>query len=69
LPWSEFEVALGPYYSTEGRPAKPVRLMVGLRLLKQMFNQGDATVVAAWGAEPLLAILLRNYGLSMERAV
>jgi IS5 family transposase len=38
IPWSEFEQAFGPYYSPEGRPAKPVRLMVGLLLLKQMFN-------------------------------
>ena len=30
LPWSEFAQAFGKYYSAEGRPAKPVRLMVGL---------------------------------------
>jgi transposase, IS5 family len=52
LPWSEFEAAFGKYYSAEGRPAKPVRLMVGLLLLKQMFNQGDETVVAAWVQNP-----------------
>jgi IS5 family transposase len=52
LPWSELELAFGKYYSEEGRPAKPVRLMVGLLLLKQMFNQGDETVVAAWVQNP-----------------
>jgi transposase, IS5 family len=52
LPWSELEQAFGKYYSQEGRPAKPVRLMVGLLLLKQMFNQGDETVVAAWVQNP-----------------
>ena len=52
LPWLEFEQAFGKYYSDEGRPAKPVRLMVGLLLLKQMFNQGDETVVAAWVQNP-----------------
>lgn len=52
LPWSEFERAFGQYYSAEGRPAKPVRLMVGLLLLKQMFNQGDETVVSAWVQNP-----------------
>lgn len=52
LPWPEFEQAFGKYYSPEGRPAKPVRLMVGLLLLKQMFNQGDETVVAAWVQNP-----------------
>ena len=52
LPWSEFGRAFGKYYSAEGRPAKPVRLIVGLLLLKQMFNQGDETVVAAWVQNP-----------------
>jgi transposase, IS5 family len=52
IPWSEFETAFGQFYSPEGRPAKPVRLMVGLLLLKQMFNQGDQTVVAAWVQNP-----------------
>ena len=52
LPWSEFEQAFGKDYSPEGRPAKPVRLMVGLLLLKQLFNQGDETVVAAWVQNP-----------------
>lgn len=52
LPWPEFEQAFGKYYSEQGRPAKPVRLMVGLLLLKQMFNQGDETVVAAWVQNP-----------------
>src|ERR1017187_6407027 len=52
LPWAEFEQAFGKYYSDEGRPAKPVRLMVGLLLLKQMFNQGDETVVAGWVQNP-----------------
>jgi len=52
IPWSEFEQAFGKYYSEQGRPAKPVRLMVGLLLLKQMFNQGDETVVAAWVQNP-----------------
>ena len=30
LPWEEFEKAFGEHYSATGRPAKPVRLMVGL---------------------------------------
>lgn len=52
LPWTEFAQAFGKYYSEQGRPAKPVRLMVGLLRLKQMFNQGDETVVAAWVQNP-----------------
>ena len=41
IPWEFFEKEFGEFYSEEGRPAKPVRLMAGLLLLKQMFNLGD----------------------------
>jgi len=56
LPWSEFEAAFGRYYSQEGRPAKPVRLMVGLLRLKPRRRDGGGWL----GAKPLLAILLRD---------
>ena len=52
LPWAELEQAFGKYYSQAGRPAEPVQLMVGWLLLKQMFNQGAETVVAAWVENP-----------------
>src|SRR5438093_8307140 len=51
-PWEFFEKEFGEFYSEEGRPAKPVRLMVGLLLLKQMNNLGDETVVAQWVQNP-----------------
>ncbi len=40
------EQAFADSYSDEGRPAKPVRLMVGLLLLQQLHNLGDEAVVA-----------------------
>lgn len=52
LPWEVLEEEFGAYYSEEGRPAKAIRLMVGLLLLKQMYNFGDETVVAAWVQNP-----------------
>ena len=52
IPWEFFEREFGEFYSEEGRPAKPVRLMVGLLLLKQMFNLGDEPVVAQWVQNP-----------------
>src|SRR6185295_17358315 len=52
LPWASFEEAFADDYSEEGRPAKPVRLMVGLLLLKQLHNLGDETVVAQWVQNP-----------------
>ena len=48
IPWETFEEAFAGYYSQTGRPAKPVRLMVGLLLLKQMENLSDEAVVARW---------------------
>ena len=52
IPWSDFEEAFGEYYSEEGRPAKPVRLMVGLLLLKQVYDQSDEEVVERWVENP-----------------
>ena len=34
--WDLFNDSFAKYYSNEGRPAKPIRLMVGLLLLKQI---------------------------------
>lgn len=46
--WKGLEESFEGYYSEQGRPAKPVRLMVGLLLLKQMYNQSDENVVERW---------------------
>jgi IS5 family transposase len=34
IDWQIFEKNFAGYYSKEGRPAKPIRLMVGILLLK-----------------------------------
>jgi len=52
IPWGDFEEEFGAFYSEEGRPAKPVRLMVGLLILKQLHDLGDETVVEAWRENP-----------------
>src|ERR1043166_4950164 len=46
--WEEFEKAFAKYYSDEGRPAKPIRLMVSLLLLKHIRNLSDEGVVEQW---------------------
>ena len=44
--WSEFEQAFAKHYTPDvGRPAKPIRLMVGLQLLKYIENLSDEKVV------------------------
>lgn len=52
LPWEQIEKEFAPLYSAVGRPAKPVRLMVGLLLLKQIENLSDERVVEAWTRNP-----------------
>jgi len=52
IPWQRFEDEFAGLYSQAGRPAKPIRLMVGLLLLKQLENLSDERVVEAWVANP-----------------
>src|SRR5471030_2823205 len=52
IPWGDFEEEFGAFYSEEGRPAKPVRLMVGLLILKQLHDLGNETVAEAWRENP-----------------
>lgn len=52
LPWSAIEKDFEGYYSTTGQPAKPVRLMVGLLMLKQLENLSDEVVVERWCENP-----------------
>ena len=52
IDWNFFDDAFAIYYSDEGRPAKPIRLMVGLLLLKQIENLSDETVVLQWKRNP-----------------
>jgi len=52
IPWQRFEDEFAGLYSQSGRPAKPIRLMVGLIMLKQIENLSDERVVEAWVANP-----------------
>ena len=50
--WDAFEESFAKYYSDEGRPAKPIRLMVGLLILKQLENLSDENIVLQWKRNP-----------------
>lgn len=52
IDWKGFEAGFAPLYSTVGCPAKPVRLMVGLLVLKQVYNLADETVMEEWVSNP-----------------
>ena len=49
IDWNIFEAAFSRYYSsTMGKPAKPIRLMVALLILKQLRNLSDENMVLTW---------------------
>lgn len=52
IDWSKFEQAFGGLYSEEGRPALPIRRMVGLLLLKHLCDLSDERVVEFWSLSP-----------------
>jgi IS5 family transposase len=52
IDWGVFESLFGKYYSAVGRPAKPIRLMVSLLILKQVENLSDEVLVLKWSENP-----------------
>lgn len=52
IPWDYFETEFAPLYAHTGRPAKPIRLMVGLCILKHLDNLSDERVVQMWVQNP-----------------
>lgn len=53
IPWQDFETAFSVHYTDGiGAPRKPIRLMVGLLLLKQLENLSDEQVVLQWKRNP-----------------
>lgn len=52
IDWDALEKEFAPLYSHIGRPSIPIRTIVGLLLLKQMFNHGDETVMERWIENP-----------------
>ena len=53
IPWQDFEQAFRHHYTAGlGAPSKPIRLMVGLLLLKQLENLSDEAVVVQWKRNP-----------------
>ena len=52
ISWDELEKEFAPLYSTTGTPGKPIRLMCGLLILKQLYDLGDETVIPAWIQNP-----------------
>ena len=52
IDWDFLESKVIAFYSKEGRPGLPVRLIVGLHLLKQMYNLSDEAICERWVQDP-----------------
>lgn len=53
IDWKYYEKEFGQFYSeNNSREPKPIRLMVGLVMLQNMFNLSDRAVVRAWLENP-----------------
>lgn len=52
IPWADLESTFADLYSDKGRAAKPIRLMCGLLMLKQLYNLSDESMVAQWQMNP-----------------
>ena len=52
MPWDFLENELTPLYAEKGRPAKPIRLMCGLLILKQLESLSDEHLIEQWVQNP-----------------
>ena len=50
--WGEINKQFECYYKDFGRPSKPIRLMVGMLILKQVRNLSDEALVEQWEENP-----------------
>jgi transposase, IS5 family len=52
IPWEVFDNEFKDLYGKTGRPAKPIRLMTALLILKQLYDLSDESVIRAWVENP-----------------
>jgi transposase, IS5 family len=50
--WDEVEKDFSGYYSSKGAPSIPVRIMVGLILLKRVYHYSDKNALVQWLENP-----------------
>jgi len=54
IDWARLEAHFAPYYSKAGRPGLPIRLVVGLHLLKHIEGLSDEAVCERWERDPYM---------------
>lgn len=66
IPWSDLESEFSDLYSKQGRAAKPIRLMCGLLMLKQLYNLSDESVVLQWTMNPYYQVFCGETSFQIE---
>jgi IS5 family transposase len=54
IEWKKMEDEFSSLYSKTGTPSKPVRLMAGLLILKQLYDLGDETIMEEYKMNPYM---------------
>lgn len=52
IDWSIFEAEFGSLYSHRGKPSKPIRLMIGLSIVKHLEDLSDEVLIQRWVQNP-----------------
>jgi len=72
IDWKYLEERNAEFYKDEGRPGVTARLMIGLHLLKNMFNLSDENVCERWVYDPYFQFfcgeIYFQHKLDMERS-
>lgn len=72
IDWKYLEERNAEFYKNEGRPGVAARLMIGLHLLKTMFNLSDECVCERWVYDPYFQFfcgeIYFQHKLEMERS-
>ena len=70
--WPLLEEKNNGFYAQEGRPGVPARLMIGLHILKYMYNLSDESVCERWVYDPYFQYfcgeMYFQHKLTMERS-
>lgn len=64
--WAELESEFASLYSEKGRKAKPIRLMCGLLILKQLYDLSDEVVVVQWQMNPYYQVFCGETSFQTE---
>ena len=65
IPWDEIEEHFSDLYHHSGGPAKLIRGMVSLLILKQLYNLSDESIVERCAENPYYQFFWRRDNISM----